>query len=310
MAGLGRRSHYRKHLTDSVLNGYPEPGDGERIAKVVGTRGSNQFEVVLSISRRKSTSSSAQAQQQQEQSHQDSRQRRHGSQHQRGHEESKASPMMPSARTPKLAILPTKYRKLVWVKRNDFVIVRCGEDEEEVDEDTLTGNEAPSDGDTEVQEAGGGRSTPVAAVVDAAAITTKSSSSKQHADTKDANAGTPVVISGIRYEIIHILYRDQVKHLKRKGLWPEDDPCFSEGVPDDSDAAAVANESRIKHNGDEAFTRKDDFESHDDEEDGNDDGIVYDADDDAALFVNTNKISTLRVEDSESESESESDSSY
>ena len=47
--------------------------------------------------------------------------------------------------------------------------------------------------------------------------------------------------------------------------------------------------------------------SHDDEEDGNNDGIVYDADD-AVLFVNTNKISTLRVEDSESESES--DSSY
>ena len=299
MAGLGRRSHYRKHLTDSVLNGYPEPGDGERIAKVVGTRGSNQFEVVLSISTRKSTSSSAQAQQQQEQSHPDLRQR-HGSQHQRSHEESKASPMMPS-RTPKLAILPTKYRKLVWVKRNDFVIVRCGEDEEEVDEDSLTGNEAPSDGDTELQEAGGGRSNAVAAAA------TKSSSSNQHADTKDTSTGTPVVISGIRYEIIHILYRDQVKHLKRKGLWPEDDPCFSEGVPDDSDAAAVANESRIRNNGDETFTRKDDFESHDDEEDGNDDGIVYDADD-AALFVNTNKISTLRVEDSESESES--DSSY
>ena len=299
MAGLGRRSHYRKHLADSVLNGYPEPGDGERIAKVVGTRGSNQFEVVLSISRRKSsTSSSAQAQQQQEQSHPDLRQR-HGSQHQRSHEESKASPM----RTPKLAILPTKYRKLVWVKRNDFVIVRCGEDEEEVDEDSLTGNEAPSDGDTELQEAGGGRSNAVAAAA------TKSSSSNQHADTKDTSTGTPVVISGIRYEIIHILYRDQVKHLKRKGLWPEDDPCFSEGVPDDSDAAAVANESRIRNNGDEAFTRKDDFESHDDEEDGNDDGIVYDAGD-AALFVNTNKISTLRVEDSESESESESDSSY
>ena len=304
MAGLGRRSHYRKHLTNSVLNGYPEPGDGERIAKVVGTRGSNQFEVVLSISRRKS---SAQAQQQQEQSHQDLRQR-HESQHQRRHEASKASPMIPSsARTPKLAILPTKYRKLVWVKRNDFVIVRCGEDEEEVDEDSITGNEAPSDGDTEVEEAGGGRSTAAAAAVAAAAITTKSSSSKQHADTKVSNTSTPVVISGIRYEIIHILYRDQVKHLKRKGLWPEDDPCFSEGVPDDSDAAAVANESRIKHNRDEAFTRKDDLESHDDEEDGNNDGIVYDADD-AVLFVNTNKISTLRVEDSESESES--DSSY
>jgi len=292
MAGLGRRSHYRKHLTDSVLNGYPEPSpeDGERIAKVVGTRGSNQFEVILSISRRKSTSSAQAAQQQQQQ-------QQHENQHQQSHEESKASPMInvPSARTPKLAILPTKYRKLVWVKRNDFVIVRCGEDEEEVDEDNVMDHEALYDGDTKVEEAGGGTATATTK----SSSTTKSSISKDDVDT---DTSTPAVISGIRYEITHILYKDQVSHLRRKGLWPEDDPCFSaEGVGDGSDAAELANESRTKHKGDEAY--KQDCEDHNDEG-GNDDGIVYAADD--LLFVNTNKISTLRVEDSESESESDS----
>jgi len=84
MAGLGRRTHYRKHLTDSIIYDYPEPGDNERIAKVVATRGGNQFDILLPIDAK-----DADAQQPQGQ----------------------------------LAILPTKFNKLVWVKRNDFVIV-------------------------------------------------------------------------------------------------------------------------------------------------------------------------------------------
>ena len=48
MAGLGRRPHYCKHLTDAVLHDLPEPnGIGERIARVVGTRGGNMFDVVV-----------------------------------------------------------------------------------------------------------------------------------------------------------------------------------------------------------------------------------------------------------------------
>ena len=100
----------------------------------------------------------------------------------------------------------------------------------------------------------------------------------------------------------HILYKDQVKHLQRKGLWPDDDPLFSgEGVAVGS-GAAMANDSSATNQSDEEEQEKD----HDnlDGEVGDDDGIVYDADD--LLFVNTNKISTLVV-DSESESESGSD---
>ena len=49
MAGLGRRTHYRKHLTDSIIHDFPEPGDNECIAKVVATRGSNQFDIILPL---------------------------------------------------------------------------------------------------------------------------------------------------------------------------------------------------------------------------------------------------------------------
>ena len=47
MSGLGRRTHYRKHLTDSVLYDYPEPASNECIAKIIATRGSNQFDIQI-----------------------------------------------------------------------------------------------------------------------------------------------------------------------------------------------------------------------------------------------------------------------
>jgi translation initiation factor IF-1 len=117
MAGLGRRSHYRKHLTDAVLHDLPEPEQGECIAKVVATRGGNQFDVLVA-----------------------------------------------GGDTPRLAILPTKFHKLIWVKRGDFCIVRTGDESAKEDE-----------------------------------------------------------CSGVRYLITHVLYKDQVKHLKSKKLWPDDE---------------------------------------------------------------------------------------
>jgi len=92
MAGLGRRSHYRKHLTDSVLNDLPEPSENERIAKVVGTRGGNQFELVV---------------------------------------DPKDGDM---DTTSQLAILPTKFRKLVWLKRNDYVICAVADEDDKGDD--------------------------------------------------------------------------------------------------------------------------------------------------------------------------------
>lgn len=183
MAGLGRRTHYRKYLTDSVLNDLPEPKDNERIAKVVATRGLNQFDVLLAC-----------------------------------HEEVDAN------RKPQLAILPTKFHKLVWVKRNDFVIVETGDNETE----------------------------------------------------EDKGEG------GIRNIISHILYKDQIKHLLSKELWPSNDPEFQ------SDAEEIAVEGPKEE----------------------DDGIVYGNDyydmgdgRDDDLFVNTNRLARLEIQDS-SDSES------
>ncbi len=207
MSGLGRRSHYRKHLTDSVLNDLPEPSaeNNERVAKVVGTRGSNQFELVVGPPPQDKSES--------------------------GSEE-----VLSLDLTPQLAILPTKYRKLVWLKRNDYVICSCAEDDGESgdQEDKSEINEKGDDG-------------------------------------------------GIRYMIEHILYKDQVKHLKEKNLWPKH-PFFSEDV-----------------NGNEA--NEDDNDGEDEEQyDDNDDGIVYDnADDD--YFCNINRIAKIKVDDDSSSDE-------
>lgn len=267
MAGLGRRSHYRKHLTDAVLNDLPEPDEsiGQRIARVVGTRGGNMFDVVvapLSSSGKEGTVAD----------HADGAGQSKGAAEEatskaaaadgavdggsdgqlaRSADEAAGDQQAPihsiqKGLAPQLAFLPTKFRKLVWIKRNDFVIVECGEEESE-DESEKDGGGA----------AGGG---------------------------------------GFRYVITHILYKDQVKHIKSKGLWPSD-PYFAE---DESSSGAAA------------ITQDDagsEFEEGE-EPDGTyeDNGIVFDdplGDDN--MMVNTNRIATLRVEDSSSDEESDDD---
>ena len=188
MAGLGRRSHYRKHLTNAVLNDLPEPEQGECIAKVVATRGGNQFDVLVA-----------------------------------GGLETP---------TPQLAILPTKFHKLIWVKRGDFCIVRTG-------------------------------------------------------DMKDER-------SGVRYLITHVLYKDQIKHLQSKKLWPEDEQF---ATLETTEATTKEKESKwASHEGD-------DEDGHEDL----DDGIVYDNEFDDELFVNTNRVAALQIRDSESESSDDDD---
>lgn len=192
MAGLGRRTHYRKHLTDSVLNDLPEPKENERIAKVVSTRGLNQFDILLASDEKVDVNRTPQL----------------------------------VDRRPKLAILPTKFHKLVWVKRNDFVIVETGDDS--------TGKE----------------------------------------DGKK-NEG------GIRYMISHILYKDQIKHLKSKDLWPTNDPEFQSDAGEDLAEGPKEEDDGIVY--------------------GND---YYDMDEnDDDLFVNTNRVARLEIQDS-SDSES------
>lgn len=48
MAGVKRRSKYRKNVESDVLDGMPEPGEGELIVRVVASRGSNLMDVSAS----------------------------------------------------------------------------------------------------------------------------------------------------------------------------------------------------------------------------------------------------------------------
>ncbi len=252
MAGLGRRSHYRKHLTDSVLNDLPEPDEtlGQRIARVVGTRGGNMFDIVVAPLSTTSTDSSTKEDTVKHES------------------EDKIIGGLPPTlldnntqhRTHQLAFLPTKFRKLVWIKRNDFVIVQCGEEE-----------------DTNEQSGQG---------------------------QKDAGG------SGFRYVITHILYKDQVKHIKTKGLWPED-PFFA----DEDHTAASDDIGNGKQNEEDNDACKDadvDGKRSDDDSDPNhnetsynDDGIVFDDPLGDEYMINTNRVAKLTVEDSSSEEESD-----
>lgn len=226
MAGLGRRTHYRKHLTDSIIYDMPEPNANERIAKVVATRGGNQFDIQLP---RQGSSTTESSKKDPEESH--------------------------------LAILPTKFNKLVWVKRNDFVIVETADDAEALAEAAA--------------EEKGANGPP-----------TMSTDKKETAPVVSLAEDT----GGIRYIISHILYKDQVKHLQSKGLWPTNDAEFSTGTA----RGAVDDDGEDSNNNDTCAV-----EEHED-------GIVYDTGygDDDAFLVNTNRIAALTVDDS---SDSDSD---
>lgn len=47
MSGTGRKSAYRKSVTEDVLNSFPEPdrAAGERVARVMQSRGGNILQV-------------------------------------------------------------------------------------------------------------------------------------------------------------------------------------------------------------------------------------------------------------------------
>ena len=149
-----------------------------------------------------------------------------------------------SIRTPQLAFLPTKFRKLVWIKRNDFVIVECG-DEDETDD-------------------------------------------QNNSDKKEGG--------GFRYVISHILYKDQVKHIKSKGLWPTDSFFDDEQASEEKAQRTRAQDESIKKDEEDDSDGNDDYCGND-----NDDGIVFDDPLADEFMVNTNRIAALRVEDSSSD---------
>ena len=155
MSGLGRRSHYRKHLTESILTSLPEPTQTERIGRVKGSRGGNiiELEFKSSVGREGVTSS--------------------------------------------LALLPTKFNKLVWVKRGDYVIAEGAANSLDVVE-----GEKDKGKDVDVIEEGGD-----VPVCDGNAVVQPS-------------ATPPKKGEAVGWIIKHILFEEQVKHLRKIGTWP------------------------------------------------------------------------------------------
>lgn len=278
MAGLGRRSHYRKHLTDAVLHDLPEPdGIGQRIARVVGTRGGNMFDVIvappISLSNKEPAdleiaTNDVAACEKMVDREMTSKPALDGNGKQlpmQSTETASKPPLMRNAqRTPQLAFLPTKFRKLVWIKRNDFVIVECGDEEDE---------------------------------------------GTRH-DQKDSSSGG----GGFRYVISHILYKDQLKHIKSKGLWPLD-PFFNDEMPSSDAGNGEGSETKIDQQeggeGEPEHSLPDDNKGKDNEPqsqyDGayEDNGIVFDDPLGDEYMVNTNRLAKLCVEDSSSEEDSD-----
>jgi probable RNA-binding protein EIF1AD len=247
MAGLGRRTHYRKHLTDSVLNDLPEPQPHERIAKVVATRGGNQFDILVAESEAESARSNDRDKEpQQQQQRQES-----------------------SSRTPQLAILPTKFHKLVWVKRNDFVIVQTGTTDDDHSDDDKEDEENKTN-QTEKEEPEFLKKTTPAA--------------------KEDTGG------GIRYIISHILYKDQIKHLQTKGLWPSADSEFNK-IENNNSAEITSVVAAAKEEADDGIVYADDY-GYDSEEGENLDDL---------LFVNTNRVAAMKIQDDDGDSSDEED---
>eukprot|EP00968_Pinguiococcus_pyrenoidosus_P025276 scaffold5800_cov189-Pinguiococcus_pyrenoidosus.AAC.4 len=121
MSGFGRRSHYRKGVTAEVLYSCPEP-DVANGERIAQIHSSRGGNVFGVIV------------------------------------------FEPNAASPgdeTLALLPTRFHKLIWVKRGDFLIVEKAAGAEEADAD-----------------------------------------------------------AGVGLRIKHVLYADQIKHLKEKGFWP------------------------------------------------------------------------------------------
>jgi probable RNA-binding protein EIF1AD len=272
MAGLGRRTHYRKHLTDSVLFDLPTPGPTERIAKIASTRGSNQFDVIVAAAVHTAappSDSPVDAGHIADAADVEPPVESYTQGAEKPLSEAGGSAGHCRNRVPQLAILPTKFRKLVWVKRNDYVIVETGSNSSP-EEPSLANNSQTGDG-----SAGGG-----------------------------GGGG------GIRYIISHILYKDQIKHLKAEGYWPSHDPEFVEdgdcggGHHDKCDASkddgySTDDEGQASVNG---------GDNHGDNNEHCGSDVSDEDDDDGDLFVNTNRVATLRVDDSSSsDSEAENE---
>jgi translation initiation factor IF-1 len=103
-----------------------------------------------------------------------------------------------------LALLPNRFKKLIWVKRNDYVLVTTTVDEtENADADVARGSTAD-----QATVFTGSAPSATAAASDAAA-------------TSATAAATVSTLPKIQHQIEFILGRDQIRNIKDKALWPD-----------------------------------------------------------------------------------------
>jgi len=180
----------------------------------------------------------------------------------------------------RLAMLPTKFRKLVWVKRGDYVIVDCGDD---VDDEENSNGQGKEEVNEECEE-------PQSSTSPTSASSTSLSQSKKEED------------KGVRYMIQHILYKDQVKHLKNKGLWPDVFEFTPNGAAQNS---IIASAEEDKHDDNEnEYYSNDDYSN----EDYNkiDSQNSYLKEDVFQMNANTNRMAHMAFSDDESDTDDSS----
>jgi probable RNA-binding protein EIF1AD len=103
-----------------------------------------------------------------------------------------------------LALLPNRFKKLIWVKRNDFVLVTTTVDEtEDADADVARGSTADQ------------------ATIFTGSAPSANATASDAAATSATAATTVSTLPKIQHQIEFILGKDQIRNIKDKALWPD-----------------------------------------------------------------------------------------
>ena len=156
------------------------------------------------------------------------------------------------------------------------------------------------------------------------AVAKDESENDDHQDESDLNSKNVAknIDGGIRYMIQHILYKDQVKHLKEIQKWPLD-PFFSEQLIEGGDeeemelrekAKAILKQEKEREASKDGNGSDNESEGggcyeygqyHEDGYEDDENGIVYGNDEYDDYLVNMNRIAKMKIEDSSSDEDSD-----
>lgn len=141
MSGSGRKTNYRKSVTNDLLNDEVKLEENDEIACIVGSRGTNIFEIVLPTKKKINKNDEKIENEIAESTDND------------GDDE------VPNLQTIHLAMMPSKFKRLVWIKRGDYVVVTRGHQENNMDS-----NRSTNDADTKQSDNGAKSSAKMTAI--------------------------------------------------------------------------------------------------------------------------------------------------